>query len=69
MVTASLTVFRKNTTALFAETDLRGRWIGHQAAVEILNAQNLWQEMAHVLAQRLMVLSMRSQEMMGWILI
>ena len=44
---------------------MRGRWIGHQAAVEILNAQNLWQEMAHVLAQRLMVLSMRSQEMMG----
>ena len=55
----------KHHCSLFAETDLRGRWIGHQAAVEILNAQNLWQEMAHVLAQRLMVLSMRSQEMMG----
>lgn len=55
----------KHHCSLFAETDLRGRWIGHRAAVEILNAQNLWQEMAHVLAQRLMVLSMRSQEMMG----
>ena len=55
----------KHHCSLFAETDLRGRWIGHQAAVEILNAQNLWQEMAHVLAQRLMVLSMRSQEMVG----
>ena len=55
----------KHHCSLLAETDLRGRWIGHQAAVEILNAQNLWQEMAHVLAQRLMVLSMRSQEMMG----
>ncbi|MDU2481668.1 MAG: helix-turn-helix domain-containing protein [Klebsiella sp.] len=55
----------KHHCSLFAETDLRGHWIAHQAAVEILNAQNLWQEMAHVLAQRLMVLSMRSQEMMG----
>ncbi|HBR2909205.1 TPA: helix-turn-helix domain-containing protein [Klebsiella pneumoniae] len=54
----------KHHCSLFAETDLRGRWIGHQAAVEILNAQNLWQG-PHVLAQRLMVLSMRSQEMMG----
>ena len=33
----------KHHCSLFAETDLRGRWIGHQAAVEILNAQNLWQ--------------------------
>ena len=32
----------KHHCSLFAETDLRGRWIGHQAAVEILNAQNLW---------------------------
>lgn len=38
-------------------------------AVEILNEKNLWQEMAHILAQRLMVLRMRSQEMVGWILI
>ncbi|HIH9477324.1 TPA: helix-turn-helix domain-containing protein [Klebsiella variicola subsp. variicola] len=44
----------KHHCSLFAETDLRGHWIAHQAAVEILNAQNLWQEMAHVLAQRLM---------------
>ncbi len=34
-------------------------------AVEILNEKNLWQEMAHILAQRLMVLRMRSQEMVG----
>ena len=34
----------KHHCSLFAETDLRGRWIGHQAAVEILNAQNLWQD-------------------------
>lgn len=29
----------KHHCSLFAETDLRGRWIGHRAAVEILNAQ------------------------------
>ena len=46
----------KHHCSLFAETDLRGHWIGHQAAVEILNEKNLWQDMAHVLAQRLMVL-------------
>lgn len=55
----------KSHCSVFAETDLRGRWIGHQVAVEILNEKNLWQEMAHILAQRLMVLRMRSQEMVG----
>ncbi|MBK3267120.1 cytoplasmic protein [Klebsiella pneumoniae] len=55
----------KSHCSVFAETDLRGGWIGHQVAVEILNEKNLWQEMAHILAQRLMVLRMRSQEMVG----
>ncbi|MEY7845334.1 helix-turn-helix domain-containing protein [Klebsiella africana] len=55
----------KHHCSLFAETNLQGRWIAHQAAAEILSKQNLWQEMAHILAQRLMVLSMRSQEMVG----
>ncbi|HHH3455036.1 winged helix-turn-helix transcriptional regulator [Klebsiella variicola] len=50
---------------LFAETDLHGRWISHQAAVDILNEQNLWRHVTHILAQRLMVLSMREQELMG----
>jgi hypothetical protein len=27
----------EKATVPFAETDLRGRWIGHQVAVEILN--------------------------------
>lgn len=52
-------------SSLFAETDLSGRWIAHQAAVNILNEKNLWQEMAHILTQRLMVLSMREQELLG----
>ncbi|WWW54788.1 helix-turn-helix domain-containing protein [Klebsiella quasipneumoniae] len=52
-------------SSLFAETDLSGRWIAHQAAVNILNEKNLWQEMAHILTQRLMVLSMRERELLG----
>ncbi|MBR7326238.1 cytoplasmic protein, partial [Klebsiella pneumoniae] len=44
----------KRHCSLFAETDLSGRWIAHQAAVNILNEKNLWQEMAHILTQRLM---------------
>ena len=55
----------KSHCSVFAETDLRGRWIGHQVAVEILNEKNLWQEMAHILTQRLMVLSMRERELLG----
>ncbi|EPY1555815.1 helix-turn-helix domain-containing protein [Klebsiella quasipneumoniae] len=55
----------KRHCSLFAETDLSGRWIAHQAAVNILNEKNLWQEMAHILTQRLMVLSMREQELLG----
>ncbi|WP_281077383.1 winged helix-turn-helix transcriptional regulator [Klebsiella quasivariicola] len=55
----------KRHCSLFAETDLRGRWIRHQAAVDILNEKNLWQDLAHILAQRLMVLSMREQELLG----
>ncbi|WP_228299118.1 winged helix-turn-helix transcriptional regulator [Klebsiella pneumoniae] len=56
---------QKRHYVLFAETDLRGRWISHQAAVDILNEQNLWRHVTHILAQRLMVLSMREQELMG----
>lgn len=55
----------KRHCSLFAETDLSGRWIAHQAAVNILNEKNLWQEMAHILTQRLMVLSMRERELLG----
>ncbi|MCB3855466.1 helix-turn-helix domain-containing protein [Klebsiella quasipneumoniae] len=55
----------KRHCSLFAETDLSGRWIAHQAAVNILNEKNLWQEMAHILTQRLMVLSMRGRELLG----
>lgn len=55
----------KQHYVLFAETDLRGRWISHQAAVDILNEQNLWRHVTHILAQRLMVLSMREQELIG----
>ncbi len=55
----------KRHYVLFAETDLRGRWISHQAAVDILNEQNLWRHVTHILAQRLMVLSMREQELIG----
>lgn len=66
MVTARLMVSRKKATVPYLlRRILRGRWIGHQVAVEILNEKNLWQEMAHILAQRLMVLRMRSQEMVG----
>ncbi len=39
------------------------------AAVDILNEQNLWRHVTHIPAQRLMVLSIREQELMGWILI
>ncbi|SXD70205.1 Crp/Fnr family transcriptional regulator [Klebsiella variicola] len=56
---------QKRHYVLFAETDLRGRWISHQAAVDILNEQNLWRHVTHILAQRLMVLSIREQELMG----
>ena len=38
----------KSHCSVFAETDLRGGWIGHQVAVEILNEKNLWQEMVGV---------------------
>ena len=55
----------KRHCSLFAETDLSGRWIAHQAAVNILNEKNLWQEMAHILTQRMMVLSMSEQELLG----
>ncbi len=55
----------KRHCSLFAETDLSGRWIAHQAAANILNEKNLWQEMAHILTQRLMVLSMRERELLG----
>ncbi|SNQ37182.1 putative DNA-binding transcriptional regulator [Klebsiella quasipneumoniae] len=55
----------KRHCSLFADTDLSGRWIAHQAAVNILNEKNLWQEMAHILTQRLMVLSMRERELLG----
>ena len=37
---------QKRHYVLFAETDLHGRWISHQAAVDILNEQNLWRDVA-----------------------
>lgn len=50
---------------LYAETDCDGYFVALNTFVEVADKQNLWHDVARILAHRLIVMSAREQELVG----